>query len=39
MGLAVAGSGLAEDGEFLWVKKIHSAHFLQRGSKGVGPML
>jgi hypothetical protein len=34
----VAGSGLAENGGFLWVIKIRSAHFLRRGSKAVGPM-
>jgi hypothetical protein len=38
MGLAAAGSGPTEDGGFLWVIKIRSAHFLQRGSKAVGPM-
>jgi hypothetical protein len=35
---SVAGSGPAEDGGFLWVLKISSAHFPLRGSKGVGPM-
>jgi hypothetical protein len=38
IGLAAAGSGPVEDGGFLWVIKIRSAHFLQRGSKAVGPM-
>jgi hypothetical protein len=38
MGLAAAGSSPAEDGGFLWVMKIRSAHFLQRGSKAVGLM-
>jgi hypothetical protein len=38
MGLAAAGSGLAEDGGFLWVIRICSTHFLWRGSKAVGPM-
>jgi hypothetical protein len=37
-GPSVAGSGPAEDGGFLRVIKIPSAHFLQRGSKAVGPM-
>jgi hypothetical protein len=37
-GPSVPGSGPAEDGEFLWVIKIRSAHFLRRGSKAVGPM-
>jgi hypothetical protein len=35
---AAVGSGLAEDGRFLWVIKIRSTHFIQRGSKAVGPM-
>jgi hypothetical protein len=39
MGLVAVGSGLAEDGGFLWVIKIHSVHFLQRGGKAVGPIL
>jgi hypothetical protein len=38
MGLTAAGSGPAEDGGFLWIIKIRSAHFLRRGSKAVGPM-
>jgi hypothetical protein len=38
MGLAAAGSGPAENGGFLWVIKIRSAHFLWRGSKDVCPM-
>jgi hypothetical protein len=38
IGLAAAGSGPAEDGGFLWVIKIRSAHFLGRGSQAVGPM-
>jgi hypothetical protein len=38
MGLAAAGSDPAEDAGFLWMIKIRSAHFLQRGSKAVGPM-
>jgi hypothetical protein len=38
MGLAAAGSGPAEDSGFLWVIKIHNAHFLQRGSKAIGPV-
>jgi hypothetical protein len=38
MGPTFAGSGLAEDGSFLWLIKIHSTHFLQKGSKAVGPM-
>jgi hypothetical protein len=38
MGLAAAGSGLAEDDGFLRVIKIHSPHFLRRSSKPVGPM-
>jgi hypothetical protein len=37
-GLSIAGSGPVEDGGFLWVIKIRSAHFLRRGSKAVGPM-
>jgi hypothetical protein len=37
-GLSVAGSGPAEDGEFLWIARISSAHFLRRGSKAVGPV-
>jgi hypothetical protein len=37
-GYSVAGSSPTEDGGFLRVIKIHSAHFLQRGSKAVGPM-
>jgi hypothetical protein len=37
-GRTVAGSGLAEDGGYLWMIKIRSAHFLRRGSKAVGPM-
>jgi hypothetical protein len=35
---AVAGSSPTEDGGFLRVIKIHSTHFLRRGSKAVGPM-
>jgi hypothetical protein len=38
-GYSVAGSSPAEDGGFLRVIKIHSTHFLWRGSKAVGPML
>jgi hypothetical protein len=38
MGLTVVGSSLAKDGGFLWVMKICSAHFLQRGSKAIGLM-
>jgi hypothetical protein len=38
MGLAAAGCVLAEGGGFLWVIKIHSTHFLRRGSKAVSPM-
>jgi hypothetical protein len=38
MGLAAAGSVLAEDGGFLWVIKICSMHFFERGSKAIGPM-
>jgi hypothetical protein len=38
-GLAAAGSGLAEDGGFLWEVKIHSMHFLWRGSKAISPIL
>jgi hypothetical protein len=37
MGPVAAGSGPAEVGEFLWVMKVRSAHFLRRGSKAVGP--
>jgi hypothetical protein len=37
-GYSVAGSSPTEDGGFLWVIKIPSMHFLQRGSKAVGPM-
>jgi hypothetical protein len=37
-GYSVAGSSLTEDGGFLRVIKIHSTHFLRRGSKAVGPM-
>jgi hypothetical protein len=37
-GYSVAGSSPTEDGGFLRVMKIHSMHFLQRGSKAVGPM-
>jgi hypothetical protein len=37
-GLSVAGSNPTEGGGFLWVIKIPSAHFVQRGSKAVGPM-
>jgi hypothetical protein len=37
-GYSVAGSSPTEDGGFLWVIKIPSAHFLRRGSKAVGPM-
>jgi hypothetical protein len=37
MGLA-AGSGPADDSGFLWAIKIHSVHFLQRGSKAISPM-
>jgi hypothetical protein len=36
MGLAAAGSDPAEDGGFLWVVKIRSAHFHRTGSKAVG---
>jgi hypothetical protein len=32
------GSSPTEDGGFLRVIKIHSTHFLRRGSKAVGPM-
>jgi hypothetical protein len=35
----VVGSGPAEDGGFLWVIKIRSAHFFRRGSKAVGTVL
>jgi hypothetical protein len=38
MGLAAAGSGLAEDDGFLWVIKIRRAHFLRRRNKAVSPM-
>jgi hypothetical protein len=38
MGLAAAGSEPAEDGGFLWVIKICITHFLQWGSKAVGPV-
>jgi hypothetical protein len=34
----VTGSDPTEDGGFLWVIKIRSAHFLRRGSKAVEPM-
>jgi hypothetical protein len=37
MGLSVAGSGMAEDGGFLWVI-IRSVHFLRKWSKAFGPM-
>jgi hypothetical protein len=37
-GPPAAGSGTAEDSGFLWVIKIHSEHFLWRGSKAVSPM-
>jgi hypothetical protein len=37
-GYSVAGSSPTEDGGFLRVIKIRSAHFLRRGSKAVGPM-
>jgi hypothetical protein len=37
--LAAVGSSLAEYGGFLWAISIHSAHFLRRGSKAIGPML
>jgi hypothetical protein len=37
-GYSVAGSSPTEDGGFLRVIKIHSTHFLRRGSKAVGPM-
>jgi hypothetical protein len=37
-GYSVAGSNPTDDGGFLWVIKIPSAHFLRRGSKAVGPM-
>jgi hypothetical protein len=30
--------GPAEDGGFLWIVKVRSAHFLRRGSKAVVPM-
>jgi hypothetical protein len=38
-GPTVVGSGLAEDGGFLWVINICSVHFLQTGSKAISPML
>jgi hypothetical protein len=38
MECAAMGFGPAENGGFLWVIKIHIAHFLRRGSKAVGPM-
>jgi hypothetical protein len=38
MGLAAAVSGPAENGGFLWVVKIRSAHFRRRGSKAIAPM-
>jgi hypothetical protein len=37
-GPTVAGSGPAKDSGFSWAIKIHSLHFLQRGSKAFGPM-
>jgi hypothetical protein len=37
-GHSVAGLNPTEGGGFLWVIKVHSMHFLQRGSKAVGPM-
>jgi hypothetical protein len=37
-GYSVAGLSPTEDGGFLRVIKIHSTHFLRRGSKAVGPM-
>jgi hypothetical protein len=37
-GYSVAGSSPTEDGGFLRVIKIPSAHFLRMGSKAVGPM-
>jgi hypothetical protein len=37
MGPKVVGSNTAKDNGFLWMMKIHSMHFLQRGSKAVGP--
>jgi hypothetical protein len=37
-GYSVVGSNSTKDGGFLWVIKIPSPHFLQRGSKAVGPM-
>jgi hypothetical protein len=37
-GYSVAGSNSTEDGGYLWVIKIPSAHYLRRGSKAVGPM-
>jgi hypothetical protein len=38
VGPAVVGFGLAKGSGFLWVIKICSAHFLQRGGKAVGPV-
>jgi hypothetical protein len=38
LGSSVEGSSPAEDGGFLWMIKVRSAHFVQRGSKAVGPM-
>jgi hypothetical protein len=38
VGLAAAVSAPTEDGGFLWVIKIPSAHFLRRRRKAVGPM-
>jgi hypothetical protein len=38
LGITAAGSGPAKDGRLLWEIKIHSSHFLWRGSKAVGPM-
>jgi hypothetical protein len=35
---AAAGSSLTVDGITLWVIKIRSAHFLQKGSKRVSAM-
>jgi hypothetical protein len=37
-GYSVAGSNPTEDDGFLWVIKIPRTHFLQRGSKAIGPM-
>jgi hypothetical protein len=37
-GYSVVASNPTEDGGFLSVIKIPSMHFLQRGSKAVGPM-